>query len=235
MRIAITKPLFPWDCLENSPSLQTLRKFLEVLGQAPHLGLLHEVFDTMVRRLGEVVPDLGQDTAGDATALSGRRKGAAGAAAEEAAGLAQPSGGRKEYTDQAGTVYCYDRVSQPMLRNRMVFSAAWPPPEELIHPLYGSMDPWRAGGSRCHDDRDGSRRSRCLARCGRGSDATRRTATPVDQRERFLGHWRGARTSSVPWAIRSSATRRPTCCGAWGLPLSSSRSSRDRIRFALGR
>ena len=84
--------------------MQTLRKFLEVLGQAPHLGLLHELFDAMVRRLGEVVPDLGQDTAGDATALSARRKGTAGAAAEEAAGLAQPSGGRKEYTDQAGKV-----------------------------------------------------------------------------------------------------------------------------------
>ena len=39
MRIAITKPLFAWDCLEDSPPLQT-----------------------MLRRLGEVVPDLGKVT-----------------------------------------------------------------------------------------------------------------------------------------------------------------------------
>lgn len=28
MRIAVTKPLFAWDCIEDSPSLQTIREFL---------------------------------------------------------------------------------------------------------------------------------------------------------------------------------------------------------------
>lgn len=182
MRIAITKPLFAWDCLEDSPSLKTVKAFLEavpdarlleslrlargkgrndypihvlwgtllltivlrhhtiegclgelqrneslrrligiqsenkvprkwnmsrfldVLGQEPHRLLLHKVFDAMVQRLGDVVPDLGRDTAGDATSLNARRKDADAANAEEAEGLPQPSGGRKEYTDENGKV-----------------------------------------------------------------------------------------------------------------------------------
>jgi len=31
MRIAMTRPLFAWDCLEDSPSLKTLRRFLEAM------------------------------------------------------------------------------------------------------------------------------------------------------------------------------------------------------------
>ena len=31
MRIAITKPLFAWDSLQDSPSLKTIREFLEVV------------------------------------------------------------------------------------------------------------------------------------------------------------------------------------------------------------
>lgn len=182
MHIAITEPLFAWGCLEDSPSLQTLKhllaavpdgalleglrqhrgrgrndypvhvlwgvvlltialrhpsyeaclaelrrneglrrligvceeagvpakwnvsRFLDVLGQEPHLGQLRHVFDQMIRPLGQVVPDLGRDTAGDATALHGRRKGESGAAAEAAEGLPQATGGRKEYTDEQGKV-----------------------------------------------------------------------------------------------------------------------------------
>jgi hypothetical protein len=182
MRIGISKPLFAWECLEDSPSLQTLKlllasipdqklleslrqargrgrgdypvhvlwgvvvlsiacrhphteacldelrrnaglraligiesesqvpkkwnmsRFLDTLGQEPHRTLLKEVFNTMIQRLGLVVPDLGQDTAGDATALNARRKPEAKAAEEEAAGLPQPTGGCKEYTDDDGKV-----------------------------------------------------------------------------------------------------------------------------------
>jgi hypothetical protein len=182
VRIAETKPLFAWDCLEDSPTLKTIRellaaipdgkllrslreargkgrndypvhvlwgvqvltvalrhpateaclaelrrneglrrligisseamvpkkwnmsRFQEVLGHEPHRSLLQEVFDAMIGRLGEVVPDLGKDTAGDATGLSARRKAEKRAAAEQADGLPQASGGRKEYTDQDGRV-----------------------------------------------------------------------------------------------------------------------------------
>lgn len=182
MRIDAAKPLFAWECLEDSPSLATLREFLstvpdgplleslrrcrgkgrddypvhvlwgvlllatalrhptieacladlrrnaalrgligiaseervpkpwnlsrfqEVLGQEPHATHLKAIFNDLVQKLGSVVPDLGRDTAGDATALNARRKAAAAAEAEVAAGLPQASGGRKEYKDDAGNV-----------------------------------------------------------------------------------------------------------------------------------
>ena len=182
MRIAITKPLFAWDCLQDSPSVRTIKellaaipdqkllaslraargkgrddypvsvlwgvivltialrhvsieaclgelrrnealrrligieseqkvpkkwnlsRFLDVLGQEPHRWLLMEVFHEMIRRLGGVVPDLGRDTAGDATGLSARRKRPSRAREEAQEGLPQASGGRKEYRDEAGQV-----------------------------------------------------------------------------------------------------------------------------------
>jgi hypothetical protein len=55
--------------------------------------------------LGRAVADLGRHTAGDATALNARPKGNAQAVREEVKqGLPQPSGGRKEYRDDAGNV-----------------------------------------------------------------------------------------------------------------------------------
>lgn len=51
-----------------------LTRFLAVLGRAPDLDLLRDVFDQMVKRLGVAVFDLGKHTAGDSTGLSGRRE-----------------------------------------------------------------------------------------------------------------------------------------------------------------
>lgn len=183
MRIAATRPLFDWEALEPSASLQTIRKlleaipdaallaslerargrgrddypvhvlwgvvvltaalrhksfedclaelhrnrglreiigvesesgipkkwnvsrFLQVLGREPHLTLLHEVFNSMAKRLGECVGDLGKRTAGDATTLNARAARNHNELAEEKQqGLAQPSGGRKEYVDDEGNV-----------------------------------------------------------------------------------------------------------------------------------
>lgn len=183
MIIQLTKPLFPWDCLEDSPALKTVREFLEaipddallaglssqrgrgrddypvhvlwgvvllthllrhtstdsclaelcrneglrrligiesegkvpkkwnvsrflnVLGTEPHLTRVREIFDTIIEKLGRAVPDLGRDTAGDSTWLHGRRKSSdAAAKIEEAEGLPQASGGRKEYKDDEGHV-----------------------------------------------------------------------------------------------------------------------------------
>lgn len=89
---------------DKVPRKWNLSRFLDRLGQEPHLTHLHGVFDALIGRLGAVVPDLGCDTAGDATTLNARRKPAEAAAAEEAQGLPQASGGRKEYTDEAGNV-----------------------------------------------------------------------------------------------------------------------------------
>lgn len=190
MRIHVAKPLFAWDCLEDNPSLKTVRdflasipdgrllaglrawrgkgrndyyisvlwgtllltialrhatiegclaelrrnsdlrrligieneddvpkkwnmsRFLDVLGQEPHLSAVRAIFDEMIARLGVAIPDLGRNTAGDSTALSARRSEAVKALiaekGEEAVlnehGLPLPSGGRKEYRDDSGKV-----------------------------------------------------------------------------------------------------------------------------------
>ena len=183
MYIHVTAPLFPWEALEDSPSLKTLKqllasvpdgrlleslreargkgrddypvhvlwgvllltialrhtsleaclgelgrnaglraligieseagvprkwnvsRFLQALGSEPHRTLLREVFDAMVGRLGLVVEDLGVHTAGDATALNARRTSSAeGQRRDAAEGLPVATGGRKEYTDDAGNV-----------------------------------------------------------------------------------------------------------------------------------
>lgn len=89
---------------EAVPKKWNLSRFLERLGEEPHLSYLHGIFDTMIQRLGEVVPDLGRHTAGDATSLNARRKRGRQADAERQQGLPEASGGRKEYTDDAGKV-----------------------------------------------------------------------------------------------------------------------------------
>jgi hypothetical protein len=88
---------------EAVPRKWNLSRFLDNLGREPHLTLLHNVFDAMIERLGDAVPDLGRDTAGDATGLNARRSKRR--AREEADGeLPQATGGRKEYADDDGNV-----------------------------------------------------------------------------------------------------------------------------------
>jgi hypothetical protein len=90
---------------DQIPHDWNLSRFLDVLGCEPHLTALRAVFDALATHLGLAVPDLGRDTAGDATALSGRpKKDAEAVAAETAQGLPQPSGGKKEHTDDDGKV-----------------------------------------------------------------------------------------------------------------------------------
>ncbi len=87
------------------PKPWNMSRFLETLGCEPHRSASRAVFDALVQQLGVAVPDLGQHTAGDSTALQARAKRDAKAVEQEQAqGLPQPSGGRKEYTDDDGTV-----------------------------------------------------------------------------------------------------------------------------------
>ena len=90
---------------EEIPNGWNVSRFLEVLGAEPHLSHLRDVFKHLARRLGRAVPDLGRHTAGDATALNARPKRNAKAVQRETKqGLPQPSGGKKEYTDDDGRV-----------------------------------------------------------------------------------------------------------------------------------
>lgn len=87
------------------PRAWNFSRFLDVLGQEPHLTHLVEMFNMMAQRLSAVVPDLGCQTAGDSTALHGRRKyNEAAVSAEATEGLPQANGGRKEYIDATGNV-----------------------------------------------------------------------------------------------------------------------------------
>jgi hypothetical protein len=82
-----------------------LSRFLQTLGEEPHFSRVRAIFDVLIQRLGLVVEDLGRETAGDATALHARRqRNPEEVKAEEAAGLPQPSGGKKEYFDAEGKV-----------------------------------------------------------------------------------------------------------------------------------
>jgi hypothetical protein len=90
---------------DQIPNGHNVSRFLDTLGQEPHRSALRQIFDALVRPLGRAVPDLGRHTAGDATALNARPKADPKAVkAESAEGLPQPSGGRKEYTDDDGRV-----------------------------------------------------------------------------------------------------------------------------------
>ena len=40
MKIAVTKPLFAWDCLDDSPSLKTIRELLATIPDAKLLDSL---------------------------------------------------------------------------------------------------------------------------------------------------------------------------------------------------
>jgi len=89
---------------DRVPKAWNISRFEEVLGQEPHRTLLKEIFNVLIQRLGVAVSDLGQNSAGDATALSARRKPDAAALEEIDEGLPQASGGRKEYQDDQGQV-----------------------------------------------------------------------------------------------------------------------------------
>ena len=81
------------------PKGYNVSRFLTVLGTEPHRTLLGEVFNAMIRLLGQIVPTLGERTAGDSSGLSGRSDGKA-----SLVGLDEPTGGKKEYTDAEGKV-----------------------------------------------------------------------------------------------------------------------------------
>lgn len=89
------------------PKKWNMSRFADALGEEPARSRAAAVFAAMVTKLAVAVPALGQQAAGDATALRARRcrsqrRGRRAAAAGPA--LPEPSGGRKEYTDETGQV-----------------------------------------------------------------------------------------------------------------------------------
>lgn len=103
-RNAGLRALIGIDSEAGVPKPWNISRFEDALGREPHRTLLKEIFNVLIQRLGIAIPALGVDTAGDATALSARRKAAEGAREEVEDGLPQASGGRKEYHDDDGKV-----------------------------------------------------------------------------------------------------------------------------------
>ena len=103
-RNAGLRALIGIDSEADVPKPWNISRFEDTLGREPHRTFLKEIFHTLIQRLGAAIPALGVNTAGDATALSARRKSAEGVQQEVEEGLPQASGGRKEYTDDDGKV-----------------------------------------------------------------------------------------------------------------------------------
>jgi hypothetical protein len=91
---------------DGVPKKWNMSRFQQTLGREPYRSQRQWIFDQMIRRLGLVVDDLGQSTAGDSTALHARRSSQQPGASDPdaASGLPQPTGGRKEYLDEQGSV-----------------------------------------------------------------------------------------------------------------------------------
>ncbi len=83
------------------PKKWNMTRFQRTLGEEPHRSLLRAMFDEIARGLSEQVDDLGEQASGDATVLSAQ---AQGSQASSPSNLAQPAGGKKEYTDDEGRV-----------------------------------------------------------------------------------------------------------------------------------
>lgn len=89
------------ESVSGVPGRWNISRFTERLGEEPYLSLLREVFDEMIKNLGEAAPDLGRNLSGDASHLSGRRSRSAKG---DGGDLPKAGGGRKAYTDEDGKV-----------------------------------------------------------------------------------------------------------------------------------
>lgn len=98
-RNAELRQLIGIETVDGVPKKHNMSRFFKTLGREPFLSEMHHIFDVMIQRLGQAVPDLGQKTAGDATALRARTS-----KTESVDGLPQPSKGKKEDKDDQGNV-----------------------------------------------------------------------------------------------------------------------------------
>jgi Transposase DDE domain len=140
----------PRDEEDKVPDGWNVSRFLQVLGQEPHRGHLHAVFDHMVQRLGEVVPDLGCHTAGDASALNARRNKKRAIAAPPVTPLS-PSNAAQTKAAVAGTALATPPTAPALPVQAAEAEAA--PQDKVVRDAYGL--PLAAGGRKEYTDADG--------------------------------------------------------------------------------
>jgi hypothetical protein len=98
--LPVTKPLFAWGVV----LLRIALRHVSVEATLAELQRNEPLRKLIGIEREAAVPDLGQDAAGDSTALHARRKGEQATKAKIAEGLPQPSSGKKEYLDDQGKV-----------------------------------------------------------------------------------------------------------------------------------
>jgi hypothetical protein len=139
----------PRDAEDQVPDGWNVSRFLQALGQEPHRGHLQAIFDHMVQRLGEAVPDLGCDTAGDASALNARRtkKRAAPATTAPEPSNVPPALGDSSSTPPAATSTTSAATVTPSAAEQATV------PDKVVLDAYGL--PVAAGGRKEYTDADG--------------------------------------------------------------------------------
>jgi len=140
----------PRDEEDKVPDGWNVSRFLQVLGQEPHRGHLHAVFDHMVQRLGEAVPDLGRNTAGDASALNARRKKQREASATTASPT-EPSNAAQTEAEAAGTPPAATPTATALPAQTAEEESA--PQDKIVLDPFGL--PVAAGGRKEYTDADG--------------------------------------------------------------------------------
>jgi hypothetical protein len=140
----------PRDEENKVPDGWNVSRFLQVLGQEPHRTHLHAVFDHMVQRLGEVVSDLGCNTAGDASALNARRNKKRAVAATTAMPT-EPSNAAQTKAAVAGTPPTTTPTATALPVETAEDEAA--PQDKVVLDPYGL--PVAAGGRKEYTDADG--------------------------------------------------------------------------------
>ena len=139
----------PRDDETKVPDGWNVSRFLHVLGQEPHASHLRAVFDHLVRRLGEAVPDLGCHTAGDASALNARRhKKREVATATPTA--TPPSKAAPTQAEVAGTPPVRGMATTAIAPSTTAEAAAQ---DKVVLDAYGL--PLAAGGRKEYSDADG--------------------------------------------------------------------------------
>lgn len=137
----------PRDDEQQVPDSWNVSRFLQVLGQEPHRVHLQAVFDHMVQRLAEAVPDLGCQTAGDASALNARRNKKRQSAA--AASTANTPTNAAETNAVAST----DTQAAAVVTTALASAAAAAADDKVIIDQYGL--PVAAGGRKEYTDAEG--------------------------------------------------------------------------------
>jgi len=146
MRIALTQPLFAWESLEDSPSLSTIRQLLASLPDAQHEVVL--AYRTTAAHAAEGPTLLALVSQAQAVLPEGRIETLAYDKAADDGGVHQVLAGagirpvmenRRRWkddperllpghdgttnvvSDEAGTLYCYDRTAETPVKHQMSY------------------------------------------------------------------------------------------------------------------